>query len=109
MRVQTCWGAAPGALPAREAAVAVLEGMGVLDDSAGDDPYAAYLLNTPLTPADVWTAVFGHVDKVERLTRGPLGGDCNQRPLTLEVLRSALFPHSNSGQEWRPMLPITTT
>ncbi|GAQ90506.1 hypothetical protein KFL_006490070 [Klebsormidium nitens] len=69
--VQTCWGAAPGALPAREAAFAVLEGMGVLDDSAGDDPYAAFLLNTPLTPADVWTAVFGHVDKLGGGT-GPL-------------------------------------
>lgn len=88
MWVQACWGAAPGALPARDAAVAVLEGMGVLDDSASDDPYATYLLNTPLTLADAWTAVFGHVDKVKQRAVSSLS---QPRPFISRGLSIAFF------------------
>jgi hypothetical protein len=61
---QACWGAVSGALPVFEAAMNLLEVMGVLDESTGDDPFASFLMDTPITSPEIWAALFHHVDKV---------------------------------------------
>jgi hypothetical protein len=47
-----------------EVAINLLEVMGVLDDSTGDDPFASFLMDIPITLPEIWAALFHHVDKV---------------------------------------------